>query len=77
MPLFPPMLTSMIRVGEETGALPDMLSRIAEIYDDEVDYAIEGLTTLIEPALIVLMAIIVGTIVVALFLPLAGIIQQL
>jgi type IV pilus assembly protein PilC len=75
--IFPPMVAGMVEVGEETGALPDMLNRIADAYDDEVDNAIAGLTTIIEPLMIVLMAIVVGTIVIALFLPLVGIIQQL
>lgn len=75
--LFPGMVTSMIAVGEETGALPAMLTRIADIYDEEVDNAVTGLTTLIEPLMIVLMALVVGTIVIALFLPLVGIIEHL
>jgi len=75
--LFPGMVTSMVAVGEETGALPAMLTRIADIYDEEVDNAVTGLTTLIEPLMIVLMALVVGTIVIALFLPLVGIIEHL
>jgi type IV pilus assembly protein PilC len=77
MRLFPPMVTSMIEVGEETGALPAMLNRIADAYDDEVDHVVAGLTAMIEPIMIVLMALAVGLIVVALFLPLVGIIQHL
>lgn len=75
--IFPGMVTSMIEVGEETGALPEMLTRIADTYDEEVDIAVGGLTTLIEPVMIVFMALMVGTIVVALFLPLVSIIQNL
>lgn len=75
--IFPGMVTSMIEVGEETGALPDMLTRIADTYDEEVDNAVAGLTSIIEPIMIVFMAVIVGTIVIALFLPLVTIIQQL
>lgn len=75
--IFPAMSVSMIEVGEETGRLPDMLARIAETYDDEVERAMTGMTTLIEPLMIVLMALAVGTIVIALFLPLIGIIQGL
>ncbi|MBI5768957.1 MAG: type II secretion system F family protein [Verrucomicrobia bacterium] len=75
--IFPGMVTSMIEVGEETGALPDMLIRIADTYDDEVDNAVAGLTSIIEPIMIVFMAVIVGTIVVALFLPMVSIIQNL
>jgi type IV pilus assembly protein PilC len=75
--IFPGMVTSMIEVGEETGALPDMLTRIADTYDDEVDNAVAGITSVIEPIMIVFMAVMVGTIVIALFLPLVSIIQQL
>lgn len=75
--IFPGMVTSMIEVGEETGALPDMLTRIADTYDEEVDNAVAGLTSIIEPLMIVLMALMVGTIVIALFLPLVSIIQHL
>ncbi len=75
--IFPGMVTSMIEVGEETGALPDMLTRIADTYDEEVDTAVAGLTSIIEPIMIVFMAVMVGTIVIALFLPMVSIIQHL
>ncbi len=75
--VFPPMVISMIDVGEETGQLPEMLLKIAEVYDDEVDNAVAGLTSLLEPIMIVILALIVGTIVIALFLPLISIIQNL
>ena len=75
--IFPGMVTSMIEVGEETGALADMLTRIADTYDEEVDNAVAGLTSVIEPIMIVFMAVMVGTIVIALFLPLVSIIQNL
>jgi type IV pilus assembly protein PilC len=75
--IFPGMVTSMIEVGEETGALADMLTRIADTYDEEVDNAVAGLTSIIEPIMIVFMAVMVGTIVIALFLPLVSIIQHL
>ena len=75
--VFPSMVTSMIEVGEETGALPEMLTRIAETYDEEVDNAVAGLTSIIEPIMIVFLALIVGTIVIALFLPIVRIIQLL
>jgi type IV pilus assembly protein PilC len=75
--IFPDMVPSMIEVGEETGALPDMLVRIADGYDEEVDNAVNALTALIEPMMIVVMAVMVGTIVVALFLPIVRIIQTL
>ncbi len=73
--VFPPMVISMVDVGEETGQLPEMLLKIAEVYDDEVDNAVEGLTSLLEPIMIVLLALIVGTIVIALFMPLIEIIK--
>ncbi len=75
--IFPGMVTSMIEVGEETGALPDMLARIADTYDEEVDTAVAGLTAIIEPVMIVFMAVVVGAIVIALFLPMVSIIQHL
>ncbi len=75
--VFPPMVVSMVQVGEETGDLPEMLMKIADSYDDEVDNAVAGLTSVIEPLLIVFLAVIVGTIVIALFLPLISIIGNL
>ena len=74
--VFPPMVVSMVQVGEETGALPDMLTRIANTYDDEVDNAVAGMTAAIEPALIIFLAVIVGTIVIAMFLPMIKIISS-
>ena len=72
--VFPPMVVSMVEVGEETGALADMLTRIANTYDDEVDNAVAGMTAAIEPALIIVLAVVVGTIVIAMFLPMVRII---
>jgi type IV pilus assembly protein PilC len=74
---FPPMVVSMIDVGEETGKLPEMLLKIADVYDDEVDTAVAGITAALEPIMIVFLALIVGTIVLALFTPLIAIIQGL
>jgi type IV pilus assembly protein PilC len=74
---FPPMVISMIDVGEETGQLPEMLLKIANVYDDEVDNAVAGITAALEPIMIVFLAFIVGTIVLALFTPLISIIQGL
>lgn len=74
---FPPIVTSMIEVGEETGTLPDMLVKVADNYEDEVDNAVAGITSVIEPILIVFLALVVGTIVIALFLPLIDIISNL
>lgn len=75
--IFPPMVVSMVDVGEETGQLPDMLLKIAEVYDDEVDNAVAGLTSMLEPVMIVFLAVVVGTIVIALFMPLVSIISGL
>src|SRR6266851_5895805 len=74
---FPPMVISMIDVGEETGQLPEMLLKIANVYDDETDNAVAGITAALEPIMIVFLALIVGTIVFALFTPLISIIQGL
>jgi type IV pilus assembly protein PilC len=74
---FPPMVISMIDVGEETGQLPEMLLKIAEVYDDEVDNSVGAMTAALEPIMIVFLALIVGTIVIALFMPLISIIQGL
>jgi len=74
---FPPMVISMIDVGEETGQLPEMLLKIADVYDDEVDNSVAGITAALEPIMIVILAFIVGTIVIALFMPLISIIQGL
>ena len=75
--VFPPMVISMVEVGEETGALPDMLMRIADTYDDEVDNAVAGLTSVIEPLMIIMLSVIVGTIVIAMFMPMIQIIGTL
>lgn len=75
--IFPPMVISMVDVGEETGQLPDMLLKIADVYDDEVDNAVDAMTSLIEPIMIVLLAGIVGTIVIALFMPMITIITEM
>ncbi len=74
---FPPMVVSMVDVGEETGKLPEMLLKIADVYDDEVDNAVVALTSMLEPIMIVFLAVIVGTIVLALFTPLISIITGL
>ena len=75
--IFPTMVTSMVEVGEETGQLPEMLNRIADNYDDEVDNSVGAITSIIEPIMIVFLAVVVGTIVIALFLPIIQIIQNL
>jgi type IV pilus assembly protein PilC len=75
--VFPPMVVSMVDVGEQTGALPEMLLRIADNYDEEVDNAVASMTSLLEPIMIVFLAGIVGSIVIAMFLPLIAMIQNL
>ncbi len=68
--VFPPMVISMVDVGEQTGALPEMLMKIADNYEEEVDNAVAAMTSLLEPIMIVFLAVIVGSIVIAMFLPL-------
>ncbi|MEO1836442.1 MAG: type II secretion system F family protein [Akkermansiaceae bacterium] len=75
--VFPSMVISMVDVGEETGQLPEMLLKIADVYDDEVDNAVTALTSVLEPIMIVFLALVVGSIVFALFLPLIKIIQTM
>ena len=75
--VFPPMVISMVDVGEQTGALPEMLLKIADNYDEEVDNAVAAMTSLLEPIMIVFLAVIVGSIVIALFLPLITLIDKL
>jgi type IV pilus assembly protein PilC len=67
--VFPPMVVQMINVGEQTGGLDEMLSKIADFYDDEVDAAVTALTSILEPIMIVVMGIVIGGIVVAMYLP--------
>ncbi len=74
--VFPPMVISMVDVGEQTGALPEMLMKIADNFDEEVDNAVAAMTSLLEPIMIVFLAIIVGSIVIALFLPLITLMDQ-
>lgn len=75
--IFPPMVVSMVEVGEQTGALPEMMLRIADQYDEEVDNAVAAMTSLIEPIMIVFLAVIVGSIVIAMFLPLIVMIEKI
>ena len=75
--VFPALVISMIDVGEETGQLPAMLLKVADVFDDEVDNAVAGLTSMLEPLMIVFLALVVGSIVIALFMPLISIIQQM
>jgi type IV pilus assembly protein PilC len=75
--VFPPMVAQMIGAGESTGALDTMLAKIAEFYEEEVDVAVAGLLTILEPALICVLGIIVGGIVISMYLPLFDLINQL
>ena len=75
--VFPAMVISMVDVGEETGQLPEMLLKVAEVYDDEVDNAVTALTSILEPIMIVILALVVGAVVFALFLPLIKIISTM
>jgi type IV pilus assembly protein PilC len=75
--VFPPMVVQMINVGEQTGALDQMLQKIAEFYEEEVDTAVAGLTKLIEPLLIVVLGGIIGTIVAAMYLPLYSVLSEI
>ena len=70
--LFPQMLSSMVRIGEESGALDDMLNKTADFYDEEVEQAIQTLTSMLEPLMIIVMGVVIGFMVIALMLPLYG-----
>jgi type IV pilus assembly protein PilC len=73
--VFPPMVVQMINVGEQTGGLDDMLSKIADFYDDEVDSSVSALTSIMEPVMIVFLGAIVGVMVIAMYLPIFDIIK--
>jgi len=75
-PLFPAMVAGMVDVGEQTGALPEMLSKIAQNYDTEVDNAAAAMTSIIEPLLLVFLAVVVGSIVIAMYLPIIAIVTD-
>ena len=75
--IFPPVVTNMVRVGEETGQLAEMLMRVADKYDEDVDLTLSVLTSLLEPILIIILGVVVGFIVISLFLPLVSLIGSL
>jgi type IV pilus assembly protein PilC len=75
--VFPPMVVQMINVGEQTGALDQMLSKIADFYEEEVDTAVAGLMKLLEPLMIVILGGIIGTIVTAMYMPMYAILQKI
>ena len=74
--VFPPMVVQMIAVGEETGELDGMLTKIADFYDQEVDTAVKGLTSIIEPLVIVFMGVVIGGIVMAIFMPMLELVNM-
>ena len=75
--VFPSMVVQMIAVGEQTGALDTMLSKIADFYEDEVDTAVAGLIKLLEPVLIVVLGVVIGGIVIAMYLPLYSVLSKI
>ncbi len=75
--VFPPMVTQMISVGEETGALDTMLSKIADFYEDEVDTAVDNLMALLEPLMIVFLGVVIGGIVISMYLPMFDLINKI
>ncbi len=75
--IFPPMVTQMVGVGEETGALEDTLSKVADFYEDEVDAAVKAITSILEPAMIVVVGGIVGFVVISMYLPLFKVYDQI
>lgn len=75
--LFPPMVHSMIRIGEESGSLDDVLQRTADFYDEEVDVAIQKMTSMLEPIMIILMAVVIGFLVIAMYMPMMDMMQTI
>jgi type IV pilus assembly protein PilC len=68
-PVFPPMVSQMVKIGEETGELEKMLGKIADFYEDEVDASIQSLTSIVEPIMMLLVGLMVGVIIIAMYLP--------
>ena len=75
--IFPPMVVNLLSVGEDTGQMESMLDKIADSYDDEVAAMTEGLTAMLEPLLIVVLATIVGTMIIALYMPMFSIFNEI
>ena len=75
--VFPAMVCQMIAVGESTGALDSMLEKIADFYDEEVDQAVENLTSMIEPFMLVFLGVVVGGMVIAMYLPIFTMAQNI
>jgi type IV pilus assembly protein PilC len=74
-PIFPPMVSQMVKIGEETGELEQMLSKIADFYEDEVDSTIQSLTSIIEPLMMIGVGFMVGIIIIAMYLPMFRMMQ--
>jgi type IV pilus assembly protein PilC len=74
-PVFPPMVSQMVKIGEETGELEKMLSKIADFYEDEVDAAIGSLTAIIEPLMMIAVGAMVGVIIISMYLPMFKLLQ--
>ena len=74
-PVFPPLVSQMVKIGEETGELQKMLDKIADFYEDEVDTAIASLTSIIEPIMMIGVGAIIGIIVIAMYLPMFKLLQ--
>jgi type IV pilus assembly protein PilC len=74
-PLFPPMVSQMVKIGEETGELEQMLSKVADFYEDEVDSTIQSLTSIIEPLMMIGVGFMVGIIIIAMYLPMFRMMQ--
>jgi type IV pilus assembly protein PilC len=75
--VFPAMVVQMIGVGEQTGALDAMLNKIAEFYEEEVDNAVQGLMKLMEPIMIGILGVVIGTIVIAMYMPMFDLISKI
>ncbi len=75
--MFPPMVVQMVSIGEETGALDAMLTKVADFYETEIETQLQSLAAALEPLMIVILGVIVGFIVIALFMPLIAIVSQL
>ena len=71
--IFPPMLPHMVKIGEETGTVDTMLDKVADYYEEETEAAAKTLTTIMEPVTIILLALVVGTVVMAIVMPMMGI----
>ncbi len=75
--IFPPMVTSIVAVGEQTGELDQMLDKLADYYEEEADEAVAGMLALLEPVMIVVLGVVIGTIVVSMYLPIFTLIREL